>query len=165
MEISEENMAIFVSVKDTGIGISKKEIDRLFKPYFKSSDSQSLKLNPAGKGLGLYISKQICIAAGGTLEVTSATGLGSRFEFTMPIKPDATYLENKKLKEKEKTKNKDFVADEELSNGLVYTFGGDTESKKTNQPIAPIKRESSKSQEEDLNRSINPAISIDRLAV
>ena len=132
METTKDDMYIFVSVKDTGIGISKKEIDRLFKPYFRSSDTQSLKLNPAGKGLGLYVSKQICIAAGGTLEVTSATGLGSRFEFTMPIKPDATYLENKKIQEQIKISNKDLVAVEELSNGLVYTFGGDEESKKTN---------------------------------
>ena len=132
METTKDDMAIFVSVKDTGIDKSKKEIDRLFKPYFRSSDTQSLKLNPAGKGLGLYVSKQICIAAGGTLEVTSATGLGSRFEFTMPIKPDATYLENKKIQEQIKISNKDLVAVEELSNGLVYTFGGDEESKKTN---------------------------------
>ena len=39
VEISAESMAIFVSVKDTGIGISKKEMDKLFKPYFKSSES------------------------------------------------------------------------------------------------------------------------------
>ena len=145
IEISEENMAIFVSVKDTGIGISKNEIDRLFKPYFRSSDSQSLKLNPAGKGLGLYVSKQICIAAGGTLEVTSATGLGSRFEFTMPIKPDATYLENKKIQEQNKISNKNLVSIEELSNGLIYTFGGNEEEEKKNKPLATIQRESSKS--------------------
>ena len=85
-------MAVVVSVKDTGIGISKKELSMLFKPYFKTEDTKSKKLNPAGKGLGLYVSRQICEAAGGSLEVTSAPGLGSRFEFTMPLKPDATYL-------------------------------------------------------------------------
>lgn len=77
--------------------------------------------------------------------MTSATGLGSRFEFTMPIKPDATYLENKKIQEQNKISNKNLVSIEELSNGLVYTFGGNEEEEKKNKPLATIQRESSKS--------------------
>ena len=75
-------------MRDTGIGINKDEIKKLFLPHYRSSDWQSRSLNPLGKGLGLYVSKQICYAAGGNLEVSSELGVGSEFNFTMIVKPD-----------------------------------------------------------------------------
>ena len=43
-------------------------------------------MNPNGNGLGLYMSKQICIAAGGELKLSSQLMIGSSFSFTMAVK-------------------------------------------------------------------------------
>jgi signal transduction histidine kinase len=48
-----------ISVTDKGIGITEDDIQRLFTPYFKTKEENSLKLNPMGHGLGLYISNSI----------------------------------------------------------------------------------------------------------
>ena len=72
---------------DQGIGISEEDQEKLFQPFFKSSDKNSQQLNSNGNGLGLYMSKQICNAAGGSLEFFSQLMTGSTFKFTMAITP------------------------------------------------------------------------------
>lgn len=76
-----------ISVLDSGIGISAEDQENLFQPFFKSKDQNSVQLNPNGNGLGLYISRQICDAAGGSLEVFSQHMVGSNFKFTMQVTP------------------------------------------------------------------------------
>jgi two-component system sensor histidine kinase EvgS len=48
-----------ISVEDTGIGISPLDLERLFNPYFKTSDEKSKQVNQGSHGLGLHISKRI----------------------------------------------------------------------------------------------------------
>lgn len=62
---------IAITVVDSGIGLSQEDQNNLFQPFYKSKDQTSVKMNPNGNGLGLYMSKQICIAAGGDLKLTS----------------------------------------------------------------------------------------------
>ena len=69
-----------VSVKDSGIGISKKDVSRLFE-IFSQLDSSSSK-NYSGTGLGLAISKELVKSMGGEINVVSTPGLGSTFSFT-----------------------------------------------------------------------------------
>ena len=77
---SARNGEILVSVEDTGIGIPKEDLPRIFNKYFRSSSATGFK----GTGLGLTISKAIVEAHGGTIEVESVEGEGSRFTVIIP---------------------------------------------------------------------------------
>jgi signal transduction histidine kinase len=70
---------IHVSVRDTGPGISKAELSKLFERYWKGSTK-----GRGGMGLGLYIARGIVQAHRGTITVESALGQGSTFTFTLP---------------------------------------------------------------------------------
>lgn len=75
----------FCSVTDTGIGISKKDIEKIFTPFVqveKMSGNYMAARN--GTGLGLPISRKLVERMGGKLEVTSELGKGTCFSFTIP---------------------------------------------------------------------------------
>jgi two-component system sensor histidine kinase VicK len=71
-----------VSVEDEGAGIRPEHQTKVFDRFYRvnGSDSQSVY----GRGLGLYIAKQLVDAMGGQIWVESARGEGSRFTFTLP---------------------------------------------------------------------------------
>jgi two-component system phosphate regulon sensor histidine kinase PhoR len=74
---------ILFCVADTGAGIAPSDLDRIFERFYKSDRSRS----SGGTGLGLSISKHVIEAHQGKIWVESETGKGSRFFFTLPIKP------------------------------------------------------------------------------
>lgn len=76
---------IQVSVKDTGIGIPPKDIDKIFTKFFRAENA--LKFETEGSGLGLYIAKNIVQAHGGQMWVESELNRGSIFYFTLPTDP------------------------------------------------------------------------------
>jgi len=75
---------ILVKVKDTGIGISKENINKLFTKFYQVDSSLSRRYG--GTGLGLAICKRIVEAHGGRIWVDSELGKGSTFQFTLPVK-------------------------------------------------------------------------------
>jgi len=75
-------------VKDTGIGIPKDRLHRLFTSF--SQVEPSTTRNYGGTGLGLAICKRLCEAMGGHISVDSEEGAGSTFQFT--IRADATSM-------------------------------------------------------------------------
>ena len=79
-----------IKVTDTGIGVSKEEMRKLFQP-FQQIDS-SLTKEQAGTGLGLYLSKKLITLLGGSIAVKSEHRKGSEFSFVHPLK----YKEKKK---------------------------------------------------------------------
>ncbi|PCI38236.1 MAG: hypothetical protein COB53_05055 [Elusimicrobia bacterium] len=86
---------ITISVRDTGIGISKEDLPRVFERFFQAENA--IKMRRAGFGLGLKISQEIVKAHGGGMGVDSELGKGSVFYFTVPIpvdQPDAPQNEN-----------------------------------------------------------------------
>ncbi len=72
---------ITVNIQDTGPGIDPETQKVLFERY----QSMAKKYQQVGTGLGLYLSKKIIEAHGGTIGVESKVGEGSRFYFTLPL--------------------------------------------------------------------------------
>ena len=72
-----------IVVSDTGIGMDKETMSRIFDPY-EQGDSGSAMVE-GGFGLGLSISKQLVELHGGTLQANSVPGQGSEFIFTLQL--------------------------------------------------------------------------------
>lgn len=84
ISINKSKSNIKVSIRDTGMGISKNEQSRLFGKFFRSVIA--IKKETEGSGLGLFITKNIIEKHGGTIGVKSeGEGKGSEFWFTIPI--------------------------------------------------------------------------------
>lgn len=79
---------IQLSVSDTGIGISKQNMNRIFDPFYQVDSSSTRKYK--GTGLGLAIIKKFVEMHGGNIWVKSEVGKGSTFFFTLPISEDIT---------------------------------------------------------------------------
>lgn len=75
---------VIVSVIDTGIGISKEDLPRVWERFFQTKEAQGMR--KAGFGLGLKIAREIVQRHGGEMGIESELGVGSRFFFHIPIK-------------------------------------------------------------------------------
>jgi signal transduction histidine kinase len=73
--------AVRLSVRDTGSGMSKAQVDRLFTP-FERLDAGSRGI--AGTGLGLVVTLQLVQAMSGHVEVDSRLGVGTTFTVALP---------------------------------------------------------------------------------
>jgi len=77
VKITADNSDIFIAVNDTGSGISKSDLPRIYDPYFTSK--------PAGTGLGLAIVQKIMEAHGGAIAVESKPGSGTKVILRFPL--------------------------------------------------------------------------------
>ncbi|UQA56853.1 sensor histidine kinase [Polyangium aurulentum] len=74
-----------ISVEDTGPGIPKEALDRIFEPFFRVPGVRA-----PGAGIGLATVRRIVLAYGGRLECSSEPGRGARFDVWLPCASDAT---------------------------------------------------------------------------
>lgn len=72
---------LFFSVRDTGIGMSEEQIEKVFQPFVQADSSITRKYG--GTGLGLVITSQLVEKMGGALKAESAIEKGSTFEFSI----------------------------------------------------------------------------------
>ncbi|WP_300600994.1 ATP-binding protein [Niabella sp.] len=85
IKIWESRDNIHLSVRDEGIGIDNEHLAEIFSQFYRAVDAQS---NISGLGIGLYISKEIIVRHGGTIEAKSRKGGGSVFTVSLPQKKD-----------------------------------------------------------------------------
>ena len=78
--------AVRIEVSDTGIGISRRDLKRIFAPFTQAHGSAARPYG--GVGLGLTITKQIVETLGGSINVASERGKGSTFWVVLPLKHD-----------------------------------------------------------------------------
>ncbi|MBR1857686.1 MAG: two-component sensor histidine kinase, partial [Oribacterium sp.] len=74
---------VFISVKDTGIGIPKKDVQKIWDRFYKADQSRGKDKH--GTGLGLSIVKSIINAHGENIDCISTEGVGTEFVFTLPV--------------------------------------------------------------------------------
>jgi signal transduction histidine kinase len=75
-----DGVEVAITVRDRGPGIAGDDLDHVFERWFQREQGR-----PTGTGLGLWISKGIVEAHGGTLTVESREGEGAAFTFTLPV--------------------------------------------------------------------------------
>jgi len=83
-DIDEENILLCIEVKDTGIGISDENIEKLFMSFERFDEIRNRHIE--GTGLGLTITKKFIDLMGGTINVTSTLDVGSVFTVEIPQK-------------------------------------------------------------------------------
>ncbi|MEI6777740.1 MAG: ATP-binding protein [Chloroflexales bacterium] len=74
--------SLLFDVIDTGIGIADDQLDKLFQPFSQIDSSVTRRFD--GTGLGLALSRQLCLALGGDINVESSIGYGSTFRVCLP---------------------------------------------------------------------------------
>ncbi len=83
ISLKREDDSVQICVKDTGIGIGKEDLSRIFERFYVADKSRSRSLG--GTGLGLSIVKHIVLLHNGTIDVQSTPGAGTRFIINLPL--------------------------------------------------------------------------------
>ena len=95
--IDDEHISLKVKVTDTGIGMKKEDLERLFAPFTRIEEKRNRNIE--GTGLGMNITKSLLELMGTSLHVESEYGIGSEFSFEIEQKilsnePIGDYAEN-----------------------------------------------------------------------
>ena len=83
IRVGVENDSVTVSVSDTGVGIGLDDLPHVFDKFYRVETEETRDV--VGTGLGLAIAKSIVEAHGGRIWAESEPGVGSAFNFTLPV--------------------------------------------------------------------------------
>ena len=81
--ITEDEQFFKINVKDTGMGISREDLPRIFERFYRVDKSHSREIG--GTGLGLAITRNIILMHRGTIQVSSVEGEGTTFLVKIPL--------------------------------------------------------------------------------
>jgi PAS domain S-box-containing protein len=81
----KENENLYFKIKDTGIGIKKENLGRIFEEFRQEIDGHHRPFE--GLGIGLTLAKEVVERMGGKIYVVSEKGIGSEFTFSIPYRP------------------------------------------------------------------------------
>ncbi len=84
IENDDENIMLNIAIKDTGIGIKKEDLSKLFSEFERIEEERNRNIE--GTGLGMNITRSLLDMMGSTLHVESTYGKGSRFSFSLKQK-------------------------------------------------------------------------------
>jgi heavy metal sensor kinase len=84
LELAQDDGRIVIAVTDTGVGIAAGDLPHIFDRFWRADTARTRTGERPGAGLGLAICKWIAEAHGGSIEVHSRPGRGSRFTVTLP---------------------------------------------------------------------------------
>jgi PAS domain S-box-containing protein len=85
LSYKRENENILFKIKDTGIGINKENLGRIFEEFSQEINGHHRPFE--GLGVGLTLAREVLQRMGGKIFVTSEKGIGSEFSFTVPYRP------------------------------------------------------------------------------
>ncbi len=91
LKSEKEEVFIEVSIRDTGMGISKEQLPIIFDSFHQVDSSSTKKIE--GTGLGLAISKNLTNLMGGEIRVESELGVGTEFILSLKLKPSRVELD------------------------------------------------------------------------
>ncbi|EQM25590.1 sensor histidine kinase [Bacillus licheniformis CG-B52] len=86
VDVNEEEELLYVSVKDEGVGIPRKDVEKIFERFYRVDKARTRRLG--GTGLGLAIAKEMVQAHGGDIWADSIEGKGTTITFTLPYKEE-----------------------------------------------------------------------------
>lgn len=81
IQIKEDEKRVFLTVADTGLGISAENMKKLFSKFYRVQTLETSQIS--GTGLGLWIAREVARKMGGDLEVESIEGVGSHFTLSL----------------------------------------------------------------------------------
>jgi signal transduction histidine kinase len=84
LTLSEQDDAVSLTVRDTGIGIAPGDLPHIFERFWRADPARSRTGDRPGTGLGLAITKWIAEAHGGSITVQSRPGRGTMFTVRFP---------------------------------------------------------------------------------
>lgn len=80
LEVFKEDKNIKIIIEDTGIGIKKEDLKRIFEAYYRGINTNKIK----GEGIGLYVVRENIEAIKGSIKVESKYGKGTKFTINLP---------------------------------------------------------------------------------
>ena len=80
MSVTGNNAAIYIVVKDVGIGIPKDELKNIYDPFFRASNAKTMH----GYGIGLPLTRNILRLHKGSIDVDSAELAGTTVKLSLP---------------------------------------------------------------------------------
>ncbi|MCP4353076.1 MAG: response regulator [Desulfobacterales bacterium] len=104
---SEHEVTLQFVVSDSGIGMTREQVDNLFQPFYQADSSISRKYG--GTGLGLAISKRLVELMGGDIRVSSKPGVGTEFSFTARFGKSKQKIASSNIKGLSKEEAKDLL--------------------------------------------------------
>jgi signal transduction histidine kinase/CheY-like chemotaxis protein len=116
-----DSIELLFSVKDSGIGLSEENLDKLFQPFMQAESSTTRKYG--GTGLGLAISKKLVNLMGGEIWAESKENKGSTFFFTIKTKPaEATEVKYLSVKYPELRDKHVLIVDDNETNCRILSI-------------------------------------------